>query len=377
MNVEVLNTILNELKDELNKTGIVNLLNDLATNMQTLAAPSSQIMITHLPIPKHKQNVSQIKITLTANLRQSKVNDFPFLWKESLKHIGFEGLLGNELADKIEDIITKSQTAPAVAYEELVAIAKRVTSLVTAITQLTAINKILHIGTQKLQSGQSELEALVPRTAINDNMEEFLSETKKLKMFVDVFNELVTGTRGGVKLKTIASSDYSLTVAISPKVGLCMLKAVSLTIVAYKHVLDIRKHYMGLKYGLGVPLNEVENLEKYANEKMEESLVQGITQLAEENISSVIKPERKTELLVLIHGAIRELANRIDRGYCVDVRFSDGRIDDDMTIEEEKKVREQIKELSKHLEFKNVSGGRILSLQEVNAPASFNIGKVS
>lgn len=354
MNIEVLNAICLSLVDELNKTNIVNLLTNLSAHMQN--------MISQPQAPQHQQNVSQVKTDLISRLRGTRINDFSPFWKEHLKEIGFDGLYGNELADKIEEIFANNQITIFVAHQEIVKISQKLSSLVTCINQLVSDLKTLNIGFEKLQDGQSEFGVLIPRMAINQDIEQFADEIVEIKKIIDDFNELITESRPEIKLKTIASSDYSILLDILPKVGLGLLYAISLIITTYQSILEIKKKHKELK-AQGLPDDALKGVEDYANKKMADSISQGVDELIK-TYASKMEKGRKSELSIAINMSMNKLSNRIDSGYNFDVRFSDEKIEEEMNDENEEETKQQIRDMSKNLKFMNQSGEKILCLPE-------------
>jgi hypothetical protein len=354
MNVEVLNTICLSFIDELNKTNIVNLLAQLSSHMQN--------MIDNPQYSQYQQNVSQTKMSLISELNKTRINDFSPFWKENLKEIGFEGLLGNELADKIEKIFANNQITMSIAYQEIAEIYQKLSSLVTCITQLSDNLKKLNIGIEKLQNGQSEFEVLIPRVAIEQDLKQFSDEILEIKKIIDDFNELIIGSRPDIRLKTIASTDYSILLDILPKVGFGLLTVISSIVITYKTILDIRKHHKELK-DQGVPAEALEGIADYANNMMTDSISQSVTELINKYALNMEKG-RKNELLISVKMSMNKLSNRIDSGYNFDVRFSDENVDEKMSEEDESETRQQINDMSKNLTFMNLSGEKILCLPE-------------
>jgi hypothetical protein len=354
MNIEVLNAICMSLTDEFNKTNIVNILAQLSAHMQN--------MINQPQAPQYQQNVSQVKADLILKLRETVINDFSPSWKERLKEIGFEGLYGNELADKIEGIFSNNQITLSVAYQEVVNIHQKLSSLVKCVNQLVNNLKTLNIGFEKLQDGQSEFEILIPRMAINQDIEQFADEIIEIKKIIDDFNELIIGSRPEIKLKTIASSDYSILLDILPSVGFGLLTTINLIIITYQSILEIKKHHKELKTQ-GVPDDDLKGIENYANNKMADSISQGVNDLIE-TYASKMEKGRKSELSIAINMSMNKLSNRIDSGYNFDVRFSDEKIDEEMNEKDKEKERQQIRDMSKNLKFMNLSGEKILCLPE-------------
>jgi hypothetical protein len=354
MNIEVLNAICMSLVHEFKKTYILDILAQLSAHMQN--------MINQPQDHQYQQNVSQVKVNLILKLRETGINDFSPSWKEHIKKIGFEGLYGYELADKIEGIFDKNQTTISVAHQEIVKIHKKLSLLIPCVNRLVSDLKTLNIGFEKLQDGQSEFEILIPRMAINQDIKQFADEIIEIKKIIDDFNELIIGSRPEIKLKTIASSDYSILLDILPKVGFGLLTAISLIITTYKSILEIKKHYKELKTQ-GIPDDDLKVIENYAHNKMADSISQGVNDLIEKYASKIEKG-RKSELSIAINMSMNKLSNRIDSGYNFDVRFSDEKIDEEMNEKDKKKARQQIRDMSKNLKFMNQSGEKILSLPE-------------
>jgi hypothetical protein len=354
MNVEVLNMICLSFIDELNKINIVNLLAQLSGYMQS--------MISQPHVPQHQQNVSQTKTILISELNKTKINDFSPFWKENLKEIGFDGLLGNELADNIEKIFANNQITISVAHQEVVKIHQKLSSLITCITKLSDNFKKLNIGIEKLQGGQGEFEVLIPRVAINQDLKQFSDEILEIKKIIDDFNELIVGSRSDIKLKTIASTDFSILLEILPKVGFGLLMAINSIIVTYKTILDIRKHHKELK-DKGVPTEALEGIKDHAEKMMADTISQSVSELITKYASNM-ESGRKNELSISINMSMNKLSNRIDRGFNFDIRFSDDKFDDEMNEKDEGVVRQQIHDMSKNLSFLNLSGEKILSLPE-------------
>jgi hypothetical protein len=354
MNIEVFNAICMSLTEEFNKTNIVNLLTNLSAYMQN--------MVSQPQVPQHQQNVSQLKADLILKLRGTRINDFSPLWKEHLKEIGFEGLYGYELADKIDGIFAQNKMTISVAHQEIANIHQRLSVLVTCINRLVSDLKTLNIGFEKLQDGRSEFEILIPRMAINQDIEQFADEVMEIKRIIDDFNELIIGSRPEIKLKTIASSDYSILLDIFPKVGVGLLTAISLIITTYQSILEIKRHHKELK-AQGVPDNALKSVEDYANNKMADSISQGVNDLIKTYASNIEKG-RKSELSIAINMSMNKLSNRIDSGYNFDVRFSDDQNDVEMDDRNEYEARQQIQDMLKNLKFMNLSGEKILSLPE-------------
>jgi hypothetical protein len=354
MNVEIFNAICTDVSIELQRIDLIAHLKKLTSHMQS--------MISQPQTPQHQQDVSNLKATIISQLKTSKSNDYSPFWKENLKEIGFDGLLGNELADTIESIFNENQITISVAHSQLAAISQKLSTLSTTITQIVQNLKTLNIKSEHLEKGQSEFVALIPRIAIKEDVKQFSDEILETKRIIDDFNELIIGSRPAVKLKTIASSDFCISLDMLPQVAFGLLSAINLIIITYQSILEIRKSHQELKKQ-GVPDENLKGVEDYANQKMADSISTGVNELITK-YAAKMDAGRKSELSISLTMSLNKLSNRIDNGYNFDVRFSEDKLDDQANETEEAEKREQIQDMSRNLEFMNLTGEKILCLPE-------------
>jgi hypothetical protein len=118
----------------------------------------------------------------------------------------------------------------------------------------------------------------------------------------------------------------------------------------------------------GVPEKELKGIEEYANSKME----QENEKIAQEIVNEYYKendPHRKNELIIGVKISLNKIANRIDKGFNIEIRVEPlPPTNNNEQVSEEAKQNIQtinaIRERAKTLEFIKKSGPQILKLNE-------------
>lgn len=67
---------------------------------------------------------------------------------------------------------------------------------------------------ESLAAGESELAVLIPRSFVDNRLDEFAEELRKENQIFGVFSELATGSRPGFGIRSISSSDLSMLLQI-------------------------------------------------------------------------------------------------------------------------------------------------------------------
>lgn len=153
-------------------------------------------------------------------------------------------------------------------------------------------------------------------------------------------------------------------------------RAVNEILGVYKNILDIREARQRLKDS-GVPDEALAGVDGHANEAMAERNEQLAQELVEElPLSSSVDEGRKNELTIELRLSLNALANRLDKGYEIDVRApeppaapDDGDDADDGDARSPGELvdldyQRQIREISPRLRSERPMGASILSLPE-------------
>jgi len=357
MNVEKLNTICKNIQYDYTQSQIIANLTSVVQNLQNLINQPQQ--------PAHQNNLAAARKKLTEVLSASKMNEYSPLWKQLLIEIGFDNLYGKQLNNHIENIFSKNTITPSTAYKELTEILQKLQQKNQAVENLISSLRTFNIKYEALNEGEGEIAIVIPRLAVNGNLEKFAKELEDLKKIVNDFNELATGSRPEIKLKTISSSEYQILLDIVPTTAVCLVIAIDKIINTYKSIVEIRKNLKELQ-DIGVPNRNLKGIEDHANSIMEKSISEGIKDLMSK-FGQNLDPTRKKEMEVAIKFSMNKLSNRVDSGFNFDIKMKYEENNEKTEGETEPKEKEYynfIKDKSKDLEFINLTGTKILSLTE-------------
>src|SRR6266705_4924119 len=137
MNAERLHAIANAIRNDLQTTKAINLLQQLSKALQN--------QINSPQEPTHQTQVAATLKELTQALETAPSNEFPPTWKQALEELGGADLFGSALASEIRELFSRNQITPAVAQEELDAITKRLESFQESINEIRSGFKKLKI----------------------------------------------------------------------------------------------------------------------------------------------------------------------------------------------------------------------------------------
>lgn len=179
---------------------------------------------------------------------------------------------------------------------------------------------------------------------------------------------LATGSRPGLNVRTISSSDFTAYLAAVPAAAACVAYAVERIINSYKGILEIRELHARLR-NEQVPDDRLEGLKEHVDERMSAEL----DSLAEElraEFGGHLDRGRANELVTEIRKSLNAIANRIDQGYNVEVRHEPLPAEEDVTDDGEPEEPSGpdyggiVLERLVGLQFINLTGDTILSLPE-------------
>ena len=358
MNTERLNAIAQAVQQDIQKTQSENLLQQLVQHLQNQVNQPNQ--------PQHQQKVSETLANLFQNLDQAPSNNFSPTWIQTIEEIGADGLLGVNLRSKIDEIFSRNQITPSVALEEIKQLYDKVVKLREAISHIISGFNLLNIGADILEEGEAEIGVLVPRDYVKNQLEDFGRELTELNQIFNTFAEVATGSRPSFEIRTISSSDLTVFLDLVPPIAACLAVAVERTIALYKKLLEIRKLHADLQEQ-GVPKQKLKGVKDHANELMENGFEELIPELMDEFYKGK-DDARKNELTNHLRFALKKIANRIDRGFNVEIRVQP------ITDTEEDESGEEVSEIAQYIEaiqskteslqFIKPDGDPILSLPE-------------
>lgn len=358
MNAERLHAVAAALRQEVTDTEYPSHLDQLATGLQGVVETPNQ--------PGPQEQVSAARESLSDALIHAASNDFSPAWAETLKEMEVWNLRGDPLLEDVEMVLAENQITPSTAQTEIGQIRDRVNNFVAALDQLLSAFSFLDIGTEQLEPGEFEIGFLIPRVQVDDGLEKLGQEFMRLKKILAPFSELAGESRPEIKVRSISSSEFQVFLESTPGTALIIVGVLDRLLATYKSILDIRLKHKELAENPLLTEEQLKPLADAANAVMTKET----RAIAEELIgqSKVAERERNNELLTEVQKQLDALADRIDRGYDVEVRAGalpapvDGEAEEDGLSEEERNVTEVIFEKQKDLEFMNVTGKPILHL---------------
>jgi len=357
MNTERLHAIAIAVLDDLKITKSEETLNQLVGALQNQVNQPQE--------PQFQQKVSTHLKTLYEALSTAPSNDFSPAWKQALVELGLHDLLGKNLQLRVQEIFIRNQITTSIALEELQKIHKQLVTYKGALEQTISGFKQLNIGAEELEPGQCEIGVLVPRLAIHNKLGEFAEDLEDLDGIFGTFAELTTGERPGFEIRSVSSSDLNVFLEMLPVVAAGIAVAVERIVKVYKDILEIRKLHGDLK-ARGVPKNQLKGVQEYADSRMKDE----IDKLTKELLKKYYKTKdegRQNELTTALRFSLSKIANRIDKGYSVEIRAKSLSEEEEaqkkMTPEDKERINAIIS-ASKNLEFLKLEGPPILSLPE-------------
>jgi hypothetical protein len=363
MNTERLHKILSEIQKEFNQKNLLIQLQAVRDNLTNQVNQPQQA--------GYQQNLVAALSVLNDNLTNSSYNNFSPGWKQIIKELGGHNLMGHELKNSIDDIFNRNQITPAVALDNINTIVSQVEQLKAAIDEILLGFTKLKIGKEDLAAGQCEMGYSIPRKVVENKLSSLSKEVAELNFILGTLSETITGKKEEFEVKTISSSDFLLYVIISLQVADVLSNAIEKIINNYKTILEIKilRNQLNEK---GVPEKATKEIEEYANSSMEEV----IRKIANEVITQYHEGQdvgRKNELENATVIALNKIANRIDKGFNIEVRVeplppATEKNKDDKQYQAQLTNISNIQKHSKTLQYINTGGHPILELNEAEKP---------
>ena len=373
MNAERMHAVARRLRANLQATDLLGLLQRLSEAMTNMATTPQE--------PSYQATVSTLRAELGTALRNSVVNTMSPVERQVLNEWGVSHLLGEALLNRIELAFDGNQFTIQTAQQEISRFVAPVQELQAQLDQLISALEGLSIGAEELEPGEFEIDVLLPRASVGDELGELGKEFHQLERILLPFVELVTGSRPGITIRSVGSSDFTLYLAAAPGVAFCVSKAVDEVLKVYERVLKIRKTKAEIRAlelgesGQDAIEQAIGPLEGYANSAMQEGTTEIARALVEEFRSERLPRGRPQQLEIEVKRSLLQIAERIDDGYNISVRVgelppADEEVEDE-SIDAGRVARRELAEQVRAVEERtsrsrslmNLSGNPILSLE--------------
>jgi hypothetical protein len=359
VNAERFHAIVEALKAEINETQYPSLLDQLVEGLRESAeAPNN---------PTPQEQASSAREKLNTALREAPSNSFSAAWRQALEEMGVVDLFGEALADELERILSANEITPSAAANELEEIRQRVQRLASSLDQASSALDFFQIETEDLSPGEFEIGFLIPRNAVDSGLEQLGREFVELKKIITPFSELAGESRPEITIRSIASSEFQVFLDSVPAVAAIVATALERLLAAYERILNIRNLHRQLSEE-DVPDEALEGIATHVSQGMEDK----IREIAESvvNEANLDDSGRSNELRTEITLSLKGLAERIDHGYDIGVRAgeipesTDHDADESNFDQATKEAAQVVLKAQPGLEFMNVSGRSILSLEQ-------------
>jgi len=311
MNAERLHAIVIALRDEIKRTSVVQRMQEMVNALRALSQQ---------PHPTYQQQLASSLQSFYEAVTNTRSDNFSPAWRQVLVEIGGEEFFGRRLKEHVENVLAKNQMTPAVALEQLQQTLDGLQKFAQALDQAAAAVEVFGIGHEELAPGESEIGLLIPRGAVKNQLIGFMNELSELGFILNTFSEVATGAPDELAIRTLSSSDFLVYLAANAPYAACVAVAIERIVSLYKQLLEIRKLRQDIQ-NQGVPEDRTSGIDDYANHLMET----GIEKASTEIVAQFYKGKdsgRKNELAVAVRLSMNEIANRIDRGYNIEVRVA-------------------------------------------------------
>ena len=363
MNAERLHAIAIAVKQELQGPNIPKLVSQMVDQLQNVVNQPQQ--------PQHQQQLGSTRSALARHLTDSASNEFSPAWVQAIEELGIRSSLGNPLLERIENVFVGNELTPQLALEAAQVILTDVQGALKATEQLISGFTQLGVGHEVLEPGEGEVGILLPRSFVHNRFDYLAKEFKELNSILSVLAEVGTGTSEPLEIRTLSTTDPFIVLGASLGVLSTIAMAVKPIISAYKEILEVRLLHAQLAEKK-ISAERLRGVEEHAEEIMGKAIESVKSALLESYPSEDIG--RRNELNNALGPALSKLANRIDRGFNVEIRVepltdvSEEDEEGENTENEEKAQQiEAIRAAVSEMEFMNLTGQPILHLPETTS----------
>ncbi|SFD82872.1 hypothetical protein SAMN05660831_02408 [Thiohalospira halophila DSM 15071] len=360
MNTTKLHIIAKALKKEMARVESVSLINQAVQALQNQINQPQQ--------PNHQQQLSNHLTNLYNRLEGSPVDGFSPAWRDAMEELGVSGEFGKKLEARVRSIFERNQITPQTALEEMKDLHEDLSGTETQLSALVGGLEYFGVGEDKLEINECEVGIVIPRSYVKDNLKGFGLELIEIEKSLLVFSELATGQREPLEIRQISSSELSVFLDYIPEIGASIAIAVERIVALYKQLLEIKKLKKELVSN-EVPEDKLAGIEEHAASIVSPKLDELANELMEK-FGDHLDSSRRNEVATEVRHSLNKIANRIDRGFNIELRVSEqaqGEEEEETKDADSKEAaRQQIRESASSIEYLDQVGEPVLFLPENN-----------
>jgi hypothetical protein len=271
------------------------------------------------PTPENQIAVKNAKDEILENFVKSRFTNYPIGLQITLDEMGLLGYLPDDFRDAIADAFEGNELTPAGVLEEIRAVKEKADKLWTTSEQFMEAAGFFEIEPDSPNEEEDfEFSISIPRSAVNNELDNFGRELVKIDKLMGVFCELGSGSRSDFKIKSISSSELTVILESAPAVAVLIVTALERLTKIYERILNILKLHKELE-ATKAPESVIREMQKFITKTLKDE-IQDAAKEVEGDLLKKVEATRRNELRTELRIALDELASRFDRGYIFDVR---------------------------------------------------------
>lgn len=274
------------------------------------------------PNETNQLEVAEQRDQLYRIFETSKFNSYPPSLELVLSDMGVENLLGLNMKRRLEGAFQGNQLTPASALEIVKELRDSIETLYGKSEEFVITAGYFELRPDDLEYNEYEFSIAIPRGFVDNELNNFGSELKRLDRTFSVFSELATGSREDFKIKSISSSDLTIILESTPAIALAIVTALERLAAFYEKILNIISLHRQISAVDDMPNKVSEELKKHIEAEIKKGIQESTKSLEKEYMKG-IPAARKNELRTEIKAALTEIASRMDNGFLFDVRGGD------------------------------------------------------
>lgn len=312
MHAERILSVTNELISDATETKYLELLGAL------IAAVDKRI--TQPDQPNFDQAVSNAATKLFENLENSRTQTFTPTWRKLIQELGLSVLLSENIRKRVDEAfqIRLVDSNLKTSLEEL---KREITDKHRSLAQIQQGFQSLGIKGDELDPDELELNIVMPRKSIDDQLSGFKKELDELDKQLRVISSICKNDVGSFKIRSISTNDFSFSLDINID-----LADVLLYVLVYLHVArtDFVKKMEALETDFSdLPRELLDSFKKFARDTTKRKISEVIEEMEKGECDQAVDSSKLSQQKGPVSAALYYLAKLLERGFNIDVRVGE------------------------------------------------------